>query len=128
MALNTLRKVLIANRGEIACRVIKSAQRLGMETVAIYSEADARAKHVRMADAAMQVGHGSAASTSYLDVDSVLAAAKATGAAAARRRKTDRRDAAAAARSRGDAAGETWPVDGSRRRRGRRAEPRRRRG
>ena len=75
-----IRKVLIANRGEIACRVMNSARALGLDTVAVHSEADARAKHVTFADAAVQVGSGSAAATSYLDADAVLAAARATGA------------------------------------------------
>lgn len=80
MALTNLKRLLIANRGEIACRVINSARALGLETVAVHSEADARAKHVGFADVAVQVGTGSAATTSYLDGDAVLAAARATGA------------------------------------------------
>ena len=80
MALTNLKRLLVANRGEIACRVMNSARALGLDTVAIHSEADARAKHVTYADAAVQVGSGSAAATSYLDADAVLAAARATGA------------------------------------------------
>ena len=80
MALTNLKRLLVANRGEIACRVMNSARALGLDTVAVHSEADARAKHVRWADAAVQVGSGSAATTSYLDADAVLAAARATGA------------------------------------------------
>ena len=80
MALTNLKRLLVANRGEIACRVMNSARALGLETVAVHSEADARAKHVKFADVAVQVGSGSAATTSYLDADAVLAAARATGA------------------------------------------------
>ena len=79
MALTNLKRLLVANRGEIACRVMNSARALGLDTVAVHSEADARAKHVKFADQAVQVG-GSAATTSYLDADAVLAAARATGA------------------------------------------------
>src|SRR5690349_17429553 len=74
-------KILIANRGEIACRVIKTARRLGIKTVAVYSEADARARHVRLADEAVLIGPA-AARESYLVVDKIIAAAKATGAQA----------------------------------------------
>ena len=77
MALTNLKRLLVANRGEIACRVMNSARALGLDTVAVHSEADARAKHVKFADAAVQVGSGSAATTSYLDADAVLAAARA---------------------------------------------------
>ena len=80
MALTNLKRLLVANRGEIACRVMNSARALGLDTVAVHSEADARAKHVKFADVAVQVGSGSAATTSYLDADAVLAAARATGA------------------------------------------------
>ena len=80
MALTNLKRLLVANRGEIACRVMNSARALGLDTVAVHSEADARAKHVKFADEAVQVGSGSAAATSYLDADAVLAAARATGA------------------------------------------------
>ena len=80
MALTNLKRLLVANRGEIACRVMNSARALGLDTVAVHSEADARAKHVKFADVAVQVGSGSAATTSYLDADAVLEAARATGA------------------------------------------------
>ena len=55
------KKILIANRGEIACRVIKTARRMGIKTVAVYSDADARAPHVRMADEAVRLGPAPAA-------------------------------------------------------------------
>lgn len=74
-------RILIANRGEIACRVIKTCRRMGIETVAVYSDADAKARHVRLADVAVHIG-GSKASESYLNVEAVLAAAKQTGAEA----------------------------------------------
>ena len=74
-------KILIANRGEIACRVIKTARRLGVKTVAVYSDADAGARHVAMADEAVHIG-GSAARDSYLVVDRILDACKRTGAEA----------------------------------------------
>jgi len=74
-------KILIANRGEIACRVIKTAQRLGIATVAVYSEADANARHVRMADEAVLIGPP-AARDSYLRGDVILEAARRTGAEA----------------------------------------------
>jgi propionyl-CoA carboxylase alpha chain len=74
-------KILIANRGEIACRVIRTARRLGIKTVAVYSEADAQALHVREADEAVAIG-GSAASESYLRPEAIIAACRATGAEA----------------------------------------------
>src|SRR5919109_1695252 len=74
-------KVLIANRGEIACRVITTCRQLGIETVAVYSEADASARHVRMADEAVLIGPPPARE-SYLRVEPILAAAKARGAQA----------------------------------------------
>jgi 3-methylcrotonyl-CoA carboxylase alpha subunit len=74
-------KILIANRGEIACRVIKTARRLGIRTVAVYSEADAGARHVRMADEAVLIGPA-AARESYLVAERILEAAKKTGAQA----------------------------------------------
>ncbi|MBU1236606.1 MAG: acetyl/propionyl/methylcrotonyl-CoA carboxylase subunit alpha [Gammaproteobacteria bacterium] len=73
--------ILIANRGEIACRVIRTARRLGIRAVAVYSEADANARHVRMADAAVCIGPA-AARESYLDIERIIAAAKETGAQA----------------------------------------------
>ncbi len=74
-------KILIANRGEIACRVIKTARRLGIRTVAVYSEADANARHVRLADEAVLLGPP-AARESYLVAEKILDAARRTGAQA----------------------------------------------
>ena len=74
-------KILIANRGEIACRVAATARRLGIRTVAVYSDADANAKHVLACDEAVHIG-GSAPRDSYLRGDRVIAAALATGAQA----------------------------------------------
>ena len=74
-------KILIANRGEIAVRVMKTARRLGVRTVAIYSDADAQALHVRLADEAVRVGPAPVAQ-SYLNVQAVLEAARRTGAQA----------------------------------------------
>ena len=74
-------KILIANRGEIACRVIRTARRLGIATVAVHSEADANARHVRLADEAVCIG-AAAARESYLRGDRILEAARATGAQA----------------------------------------------
>ncbi|WP_378943610.1 acetyl/propionyl/methylcrotonyl-CoA carboxylase subunit alpha [Mesorhizobium sp. ANAO-SY3R2] len=74
-------KILIANRGEIACRVIRTARRMGIGTVAIYSDADARALHVAMADEAVHIGAAPVAE-SYLRGDFIIAAARATGAEA----------------------------------------------
>lgn len=73
--------VLIANRGEIACRVIHTLRNMGIRSVAVYSDADAQAKHVREADIAVRIGPASARD-SYLSIDNVIAAAKATGAQA----------------------------------------------
>ncbi|HET7177001.1 MAG TPA: acetyl-CoA carboxylase biotin carboxylase subunit, partial [Gammaproteobacteria bacterium] len=75
------KKILIANRGEIACRVIKTCRRLGIKTVAVYSDPDRHALHVEMADEAVHIGPARAAE-SYLDASRILAAAKATGAEA----------------------------------------------
>jgi 3-methylcrotonyl-CoA carboxylase alpha subunit len=75
------RKLLIANRGEIACRVAATARRMGIRTVAVYSEADADAAHVRACDEAVAIG-GASPKDSYLRADRILAAAKATGAQA----------------------------------------------
>ena len=74
-------KIVIANRGEIACRVIKTARRMGIATVAVYSEADANARHVRLADEAVLIGPA-AARESYLKGDRILDAALQTGAQA----------------------------------------------
>ncbi len=75
------RKILIANRGEIACRVIKTARRMGIQTVAIYSDADAQALHVKMADEAVHIGPPPA-SDSYIKIDKVLDAVRQSGAEA----------------------------------------------
>jgi 3-methylcrotonyl-CoA carboxylase alpha subunit len=75
------RKILIANRGEIACRVIRTAKRMGVRTVALYSDADRNALHVEMADEARHIGPPPAAE-SYLKIDAIIAAAKLTGAEA----------------------------------------------
>jgi len=74
-------KILIANRGEIACRIIETARKLGVATVAVYSDADAQAKHVAMADEAVPIG-GPAPRDSYLRGEVIIAAARATGAQA----------------------------------------------
>ena len=74
-------KILIANRGEIACRVAATAKRLGVSTVAVYSDADREAKHVAVCDEAVYLG-GSAPKDSYLKSDAIIAIAKATGAQA----------------------------------------------
>lgn len=74
-------KILIANRGEIACRVIRTAKRMGIRTVAVYSDADARAPHVRMADESVRLGPAPAAQ-SYLSPELILDAVRATGAEA----------------------------------------------
>ena len=73
------RRLLIANRGEIACRIIRTARRLGIETVAVHSDADAGARHVRLADRAERIGPPAAAQ-SYLDIEALLAAAQRSGA------------------------------------------------
>ena len=74
-------KILIANRGEIACRVIKSAQKMGIKTVAVYSDADRNALHVKMADEAVHIGPPQA-NQSYIVIDKIMAAIKQTGAQA----------------------------------------------
>jgi len=81
MPARLMRSLLIANRGEIACRVIRTARRLGIRTVAVYSDADAKARHVRMADEAVHIGP-SPARESYLVGEKIIAAAKAAGAEA----------------------------------------------
>jgi propionyl-CoA carboxylase alpha chain len=75
------KKILIANRGEIACRVIKTARRMGIKTVAVYSDADKQALHVKMADEAVHIGPSPSAQ-SYLVMDKIIAVAKQTGAEA----------------------------------------------
>ncbi len=74
-----IKKLLIANRGEIACRIIRTARRMNIATVAVYADADAKALHVASADEAVHIG-ASAATESYLVIDKIIAAAKATGA------------------------------------------------
>ena len=73
--------LLIANRGEIACRVIRTARRMGVRTIAVHSSADRGARHARLADVAVEIG-GAAARESYLDAGRILAAARETGAVA----------------------------------------------
>ena len=74
-------KILIANRGEIACRVIKTARKMGIKTVAVYSDADKDALHVEMADEAVNIGPPPAAE-SYLVIDKIVEACRKTGAEA----------------------------------------------
>ena len=74
----TFGKILIANRGEIACRVIRTARKMGIKTVAVYSEADARSLFVKMADEAVFIGPP-AARESYLVMEKILGAVKKTG-------------------------------------------------
>mmetsp|Transcript_31487 Transcript_31487/g.121881 ORF Transcript_31487/g.121881 Transcript_31487/m.121881 type:complete len:99 (-) Transcript_31487:1410-1706(-) len=73
-----LSKILVANRGEIACRIIRAAKKLGKSTVSVYSKVDTDSLHVRMADEAVEVGPGPAAE-SYLKIDNIIQAAKSTG-------------------------------------------------
>ena len=75
------KKILIANRGEIACRIMATARRMGLKTVAVYSDADAESLHVRLADEAVRIGPPKAAE-SYLDIARIVAACQATGAEA----------------------------------------------
>ncbi|MFC5736119.1 biotin carboxyl carrier protein /biotin carboxylase [Rhodobacter sp. 140A] len=75
------KKILIANRGEIACRVIKTARKMGIKTVAVYSDADANALHVKMADEAVHIGP-SPANQSYIVIDKIMDAIRKTGAEA----------------------------------------------
>ena len=74
-----IKKILIANRGEIACRVIKTAKKMGIATVAVHSEADKDAVHVEMADEAVHIGPAPSAE-SYLVIDNIMKAIKDTGA------------------------------------------------
>ncbi|CDZ41498.1 Propionyl-CoA carboxylase, alpha subunit, partial CDS, partial [Neorhizobium galegae bv. officinalis] len=73
------KKILVANRGEIACRVIRTARKMGIKTVAVYSDADAEALHVRMADEAVHIGPAPS-SQSYIVIDKILEAIRSTGA------------------------------------------------
>jgi len=75
------RKILVANRGEIACRVIRTAREIGVKTVAVYSDADVRALHVAMADESVRIGPAAAAE-SYLNIPAIIDACKLTGAEA----------------------------------------------
>jgi len=74
-------KILIANRGEIACRVIKTAKQMGIKTVAVFSDADRNALHVQMADEAVNIGPPPA-NQSYIDIEKVISAVKKTNAQA----------------------------------------------
>ena len=74
-----MRKLLVANRGEIACRVVRAAREMGIATVAVYSDADRDSMHTKLADEAVRIGEAEA-SASYLDMERVLAAAQQTGA------------------------------------------------
>src|SRR5215469_16904952 len=75
------KKILIANRGEIACRVMRTAKRMGIATVAVFSDADVDALHVREAEAAIRIGPPPSAQ-SYLDISAIITACRATGAEA----------------------------------------------
>ena len=79
MTARPIQKLLVANRGEIACRVMRTAKRMGIATVAVYSDADARAVHTSMADEAVRIGPPPAAE-SYLNIDPIIDACRATGA------------------------------------------------
>src|SRR5215475_16135687 len=81
MKASTFRKILIANRGEIALRVMRSCRAMGIETVAVYSEADAHAPHVRFAGEAVHLG-AAPAKESYLRIEKIIEAASRTGAEA----------------------------------------------
>jgi 3-methylcrotonyl-CoA carboxylase alpha subunit len=76
-----IKSLLVANRGEIACRIFRTARRLGVRTIAVFSDADAKAQHVREADEAFHIGPA-APRESYLNIERILAAARATGAEA----------------------------------------------
>ena len=79
--MNTLTSLLVANRGEIACRVMRTAKAMGLTTVAVHSATDRDARHSREADIRVDLG-GSKASDSYLQIDKLIAAAQASGAQA----------------------------------------------
>ena len=81
MIKQTIDSLLVANRGEIACRIFRSARRLGIRSIAVFSDADSSAQHVREADAAVRIG-SAAARDSYLNMERIIAAARATGARA----------------------------------------------
>ena len=81
MTTKMFKKILIANRGEIACRVMKTAKKMGIKTVAVYSEADKEARHVQMADEAVCIGPAPSRE-SYLVMDRIIQACKDTGAEA----------------------------------------------
>src|SRR5882757_8829763 len=80
-SLCVIQSLLVANRGEIACRIFRTARRLGIRTIAVFSDADASAQHVKQADEAVRIGPA-APRESYLDIQKILAAARATGAQA----------------------------------------------
>ena len=73
--MSAIKRLLVANRGEIACRVIRACKRLGIESVAVFSDADRHSQHVQQADMAVHIG-GSAANESYLNAEAIIAAAK----------------------------------------------------
>ena len=75
----SIKKILIANRGEIACRVIKTAKKMGIKTVAVYSDADRDALHVKMADEAVHIGPAPS-NQSYIVIDKIMDAIRQTGA------------------------------------------------
>ena len=81
--------LLVANRGEIACRILRSAHRLGLRTVAVYSDADRDALHVSLATRAVRIGPGPSAQ-SYLDIEAILDAARRSGAGLRRNRRRPR--------------------------------------
>jgi acetyl/propionyl-CoA carboxylase alpha subunit len=76
--MKTIKRILIANRGEIACRIIRTCQSMGISTVAVFSDADKDALHVKMADTAMYIGE-SEVHKSYLDIEKIIEAAKISG-------------------------------------------------
>jgi 3-methylcrotonyl-CoA carboxylase alpha subunit len=79
--LRVIQSLLVANRGEIACRIFRTARRLGIRTIAVYSDADASAQHVKQADEAVRIGPA-APRESYLNIPKILEAARATHAQA----------------------------------------------